>query len=303
MTMLIAVAASIIATDGLSNRFPQIAALEAKLGRPAMCDGCHIGAPGEPQLVLWGDSHAAAISPSIRDVAHREKIPGVAFTSPGCPPLIGAQPFTRDEPKSIRCRAFQEHALASIEALPRVTTIILAGRWALATETTRFGDETRGRSFLRDSKTDRNSVTESRRAFAEALPRTVRALTKDHPKARILLIGQVPEPGFDPAECMIRAMMFDRDLSKCATVKSASRDRLRFSDSLIEQFAADDPQVGAIMLDRLTCASERCQTMMGITPLYRDVDHLSREGAVAVLRKCLTVAVQNESGCPTAVIP
>jgi hypothetical protein len=155
----------------------------------------------------------------------------------------------------------------------------------MATETARFGDEMGGRYFLRDAETREDSVAESRRTFVAAMQRTVVELERAQPRARILIIGQPPEPGFDPAQCRVRALMFGRDAHQCGFARNGTRARLRFSDALIVRLAVTDPRVDAIMLDRSMCDGDRCRTTSDGTVLYRDIDHLSATGAVLLLSR------------------
>jgi peptidoglycan/LPS O-acetylase OafA/YrhL len=281
ISVLVAAGGAILATHGFPSRYPGVAQLEREASRPSMCDGCSVGPTGSPQIVLWGDSHAAAMSPAV--VATNR--PAVEFTHSACPPFVGAQPFRTDAPRMKECRRFQEHALAAIQQLHDVTLIVLAGRWSMATETTRFGDEMGGRYFLRDAETREDSVAESRRAFVAAMQRTVAALERAQPHARILIIGQPPEPGFDPAQCQVRALMFGRDAHQCGFARNGARARLTFSDALIARMAVTDPRVDAIMLDRSMCDGDRCRTTSDGTLLYRDIDHLSATGAVLLLSR------------------
>jgi hypothetical protein len=270
----------LIVTSGLPKRFPpQVAALERAAARPTpFCMGCSIGVKGSPGIVLWGDSHAATISPAIRNLSIESGLPAVAFTRSACPPLIGATPT-----ESGHCDKFQKEAFAKIARLPDLQLIMLVGRWTMATETTRFGEEQGRRYFLRDSQSEGNSVADSRRAFRTALPRTVEALRRAHPEATILLIGQSPEPGFDAAQCLIRATMFGRSTEQCRWAWPGSLARLRVSDDAIRSLARSD-HVEAIYLEEQLCENGRCPTVRGDLPLYSDIEHLSPGGAIVLLK-------------------
>src|SRR5437588_6147940 len=51
---------------------------------------CHFGA-GQPDLLLWGDSHAAAIVPALELLAARHSRGGMWTADPGCAPLLGVR--------------------------------------------------------------------------------------------------------------------------------------------------------------------------------------------------------------------
>ncbi|MBE1188087.1 acyltransferase, partial [Escherichia coli] len=42
-----------------------------------------------PLLVSWGDSHSAALSPLLRELATRRRLPIWQASLAGCPPLLG----------------------------------------------------------------------------------------------------------------------------------------------------------------------------------------------------------------------
>ena len=264
MAVLVACGLVLWRSRGLPRRVSKdIVRLEQVANRkPQFCFGCGTGG-----TVLWGDSQAAALRPAV---------PAIAFTNPGCPPLIGAAP-------SPRCARFQQRAAHAITQLRDVKTIILAGRWSMGTETTRFGKEPGHRYFIADALTRERSVAESRRAFSSALPRTVGLLEKAQPHARIILIGEPPEPGFDVGQCVLRARMFHRSAGSCDFSSPGALARLQTSDRLIQSIADRDPKVSAIFLDRLMCTDGRCRTTAGSLPLYRDFDHLTPRAARALL--------------------
>lgn len=242
---------------------PEVAQIEEEAAHfPRACFGC-----GSGSTVLWGDSHATAMSSAI---------PGIRFSRSACPPLIGANP-------SKKCGPFNRDALQAIAKLDHVKTIVLVGRWALSTETVRFGEEEGGRYFLRDDLTREDSVAESRRAFVAALPRTVRALEKAQPGAKIVIIGQAPEPGFNVVQCLVQARLRARSESLCQFSLPGSSERVEFSNKLIESIATKDSKVTKIILSRQLCSNDKCRAASHWVPLFRDVQHLSRSGARALV--------------------
>jgi len=58
---------------------------------------CHIGVLGKPDdLVLWGDSYAAALSNGLDRAARARGLSGTAYFQAGCPPIVGLR--RRSEP-------------------------------------------------------------------------------------------------------------------------------------------------------------------------------------------------------------
>jgi hypothetical protein len=292
MGLMLISATSVLVFKGFPGRFtPDIARAEASLKFEKPCDGCAFGARGDPELVLWGDSHAMAIMPAVRDFAVANHAPAIAFTTPACPPLIGAQPSVGGRAQMAHCRMTQNKALQAIAEAHKVRTIILAARWTMASETTRFGLEQGPPYFLIDGATQATTVGDSKRALKDGLVRTVRTLARVQPEAEILLIGQVPEPGYDAAQCLIRSLSLRRSPDHCHEIPKTALQRLRYSNWLLAHLAMQYPQVSAVFLSRQLCDGSHCPTHFGAIPVYRDIDHLSQVGARILLGDCLSEAL------------
>ena len=96
------------------------------IGFDAALQRCHLGPPGSPRFVLWGDSHAAAIS---EGVAAGLDQPGVVLSLGACPAVIGwTSPALRGRDPEI-CRAQNDRVLRWIEHDPRIRTIVLSAYW------------------------------------------------------------------------------------------------------------------------------------------------------------------------------
>ena len=132
--------------------------------------------------------------------------------------------------------------------------------------------------------------------LALRLTRLLTVLQQIHPRARLLLVGQAPEPGFNTEACTVRKLMFGRDVRRCGLGVRGAADRLRFGDALITRLAAAGPNVSALLTDRLMCSGGRCPTMRDGVPLYRDHNHLSVPGALLVLTDCLDAFVGAAAG-------
>jgi hypothetical protein len=84
--------------------------------------------PGIPQVLLWGDSHAADLYPGLLDLQSRDGFGVVQWTSAGCPPT--RMVLSREQPGCTEQRA------AALAGLTRVApdTVLLAGAWELYLE-------------------------------------------------------------------------------------------------------------------------------------------------------------------------
>jgi hypothetical protein len=121
-------------TGGLPGRYPAMAKIDA-LKREQELEIC-LAAPGEstPRLVgvctdsgsaeeqvaLWGDSHATALAPALREVVGRSGYGLEVYARMRCPPLLGAAPGYRDEPAHVaECEGFNERVLQRLVGIRR----------------------------------------------------------------------------------------------------------------------------------------------------------------------------------------
>jgi peptidoglycan/LPS O-acetylase OafA/YrhL len=108
-----------------------------------------------PKILLWGDSHAAALSSGLRTL-----LPDLAqYTASACPPLLGIELESRPQ-----CKAINDFVLTQVARL-QPTQVLLHADWL---------------SYARQQGT-------------RAVGRTVREIHRVAPKAQILIIGGVPK--------------------------------------------------------------------------------------------------------------
>jgi peptidoglycan/LPS O-acetylase OafA/YrhL len=123
---------------------------------------CMIGS-GPPTSAIWGDSHAAAMSPGIAEALAQSTV--VASTG-GCPPGLGQVSVL---PGSLGPKACAERNRAVFEWLgrqPQITTVVLVARW-------------------------RKYAALANRNHWRGIQAAVTALTGK----RVLIVAGVPEPG------------------------------------------------------------------------------------------------------------
>ena len=83
---------------------------------------CHIGPPGRPRVLLWGDSHAAAISEAVSNGLGS---PGVVVSTGACPPVLG----WRGTADPAGCTAINRRALHMAESNTGIRTVVLSAFW------------------------------------------------------------------------------------------------------------------------------------------------------------------------------
>jgi peptidoglycan/LPS O-acetylase OafA/YrhL len=279
MTSLVGVGVTVSLFAGFPLRYGAEAAKAEKairFGMPRACDGCTVGDP-PAQVVLWGDSYARPLTPTVQAYARENGLSAIIFTRNACPSLSGAARAGGGD-----CVAFQHHVAGRLEKLhPKL--IILASRWSISSETTRFGTEVGPRYFLTDGKVEVRTVAQSRQVLHDSLFRTVAMLHSSHPGALILLVGQVPELGYDAERCMIAEV----NGGQCSTVPREALPRIAFGNRLLAEIASRVPNVRAVYLGKAQCKGDVCPTRINGTFLYQDPAHLSATGAALLLRPYL----------------
>lgn len=143
VSMLVAVRVS----DGWSQRLPASTVVIERVieqGRGAVClrdfgdvdilrnETCLPGPKGKPAIAILGDSHAAALSGGLTELAIEQGVRPLFYVKSACTPLAGVtvqQPWHLNQP--IECASYLRKAVAEITADPDIKLVVLAAYWAL----------------------------------------------------------------------------------------------------------------------------------------------------------------------------
>ena len=283
----VALALAVVFTAGLPGRFGHetLAILAAE--EPATtCDPasipsadlglvCTIGShgSGSPSFVVWGDSHAGAISPAVERAALKYGLSGELSVMNDCPPLPG---LVRARWADGSCERRNDAMLPHLRAAG-IKTVILAARWAAGLDAVDGYGAGRSHLFWQyDGESRERSLEENRRVFRRALIRTVAILRADG--LRVVVVGPVPESSFPVAEMLARRRLRGRPVEPGPTMAAFEmRNRL-----VLDTFRSS-PGAEYVFPHQLLCTGgERCAIVRDGRPLYSDDDHLSRLGAESV---------------------
>lgn len=244
---------------------------------------CRFGSPGlEITYAVIGDSHAAAIRPAVEASGIMGVAAGTLYWKPACPFLDGA--VMPDHPEHAACTEYKDRMWREIERSPNLRTIVLAGRWPyqiLGTEPESGGSN---RTLMVDAQSAVISQEESRRAFARSLTRTIDRLQKLGRK--VIVIGSVPEPGFDVPHNVATALHLGREAAS-GIRRDAVEERLTVADNLVQSVVSRHPQARFLPIWEAICGRTDCPIERGGVPIYYDDDHLSYKGAVEVVGPAL----------------
>lgn len=266
-----------------------------KGGQPKVCEQLQ---PNATQwILLAGDSHATAISPIFIEIAHDLGYHAAVASALGCPmaeiPLIDA-----DGPRD-HCKVFVDHTLDWLAEHP-TALVVLANRSPVNTNPSLwFYDETSrgslskcaGTTFGKKAK-NCISETEAVKLWETGLRKVADKIEAHH--TPLFLMATVPEHQHDVMDC-VKPYQVDTD---CAQTPLALVEQRRRPALSVEQTLAEgDPMISFWDPLSLFCDETRCYQWKDGVFLYRDDDHLSKDGTLR-LQAPLQDAIKNVMASP-----
>lgn len=228
---------------------------------------CHFGPQnGAARALVWGDSHASALIPALKDGAGKYDF---SITQAG---YAGCLPFYRKE-NTPGCRAFNERVTQLLNH-ESFSDVVLVARWSLYVYGQRNGDT--GPS-IHDPATGNYDRAAAERIFAEGVNALVQQLRAGG--HRVWLVKEVPLQEFNVPYRLSRLAMLGRPTDKEGLPLAEHLQRQAYISSVFEQIAAADS--GVQLLDpapRLCDENGWCRVELGGQSLYTDDNHLSIVG-------------------------
>ncbi|WP_081161476.1 acyltransferase family protein [Ensifer aridi] len=230
---------------------------------------CRIGlqSSNEPQFLVWGDSHAAAIAPAIDAAARGAGLSGMFVGRASCPPLPNAD---FGPPAAVqRCVEYNSAVMSLIEQR-KFPFVFLVGYWPKYVHRA----ELPGEGVFFDPRLEPSTADWSAPVKA-SLTSTLTKFAAQGTKA--VLVMDVPEVGYDVPEALARAAAAGRSL-EIAPPLDYTNKRQALARRVLEESARS---TGALIVDPMSaiCDAFRCHVIRDGTVLYEDGDHLSAKGA------------------------
>jgi peptidoglycan/LPS O-acetylase OafA/YrhL len=252
---------------------------KARLDRP----GCRFGAAADARdydILVWGDSHADAITPGIVAWAKARGLSVREATKGGCPPLVDVRAVAPRRGEIPGCRETTPFLLKEIAANPNLKLIVLAARWPMYADPSVVYDPDSPPITLQDAR--RRSTAAY--PLGQALDRMLSAIAATHTRARVVIVGPVPELTFNPPDCVAQALHLGRGEAVCRDAPAAlPLIRARKAEREIREALRRHPQATAIFPSDDLCTAASCLIARHGTLLYFDDDHLSASGARMLL--------------------
>jgi peptidoglycan/LPS O-acetylase OafA/YrhL len=203
------------------------------------------------EVLLWGDSHAAALVPIVNSLCRKYSIRGVAAMYAATAPLVGYE----SESSALKedCIVYSDSVIEFIRS-NHIGNVLLAAKWG---------------GYVDDSGTER---------IRSALVQTIGALKEVNP--RIYVVRQVPKPRLDVPRALAIALIQGRDLNRVGVPSAAYWKEFQRQNPCFLGLSSEYPSVNILDPSELFLGSAGiCRFEQGGKALYCDASHLSAAGA------------------------
>lgn len=241
---------------------------------------------GEPSdFLFWGDSHAEAMRYGLDLAARAAGQSGVFAGTGGCPPIRQL----RRSPEDRRCTKMNQSVWAFLKARNDLPVVVLAARWTLSVEGTRYRQEAGspvslewfGNPDAEPSSGDNAALMEN------GLMVTVEEIIATG--REVVILGPIPEVGLDVPNLMARREMLRWTAQPPELTEADFVERAEKTEEILMRVAANFDGARYLRLSDLFCADGTCSlTDQNGLPLYIDDDHISRQAAGDLLPKRLS---------------
>lgn len=255
---------------------------------PSAASFCNVSLPAD-RVALIGDSHAAALAPALRTLAHDHALGFVQLTKVSCPMLIGVTRRILNYPEHAHeCAAFNDSVLKRLYTDADIKVVFVAGYWSAP-----FAEEADGQRFVAADHSGAVVTTvQSRYYLRDGLAATVKDLLAAG--KTVVLLEDAPILKFDPVRAVATETIPMRkrlaallNLPQEGDGHSVSDSLLANKDDLARQYinavAKDYPLVTVIDPATTLCPSGRCHYRGNGNLYYIDSQHLSAAGATRTL--------------------
>lgn len=214
-----------------------------------LCDNTH---DNKAKVLIWGDSHAAALSRGLRSL-----FPSVVqYTATECPPLVDSESIASWRP---RCTEVNSFVMQEVERF-KPNKIFLHAYW----------------TFYEQHNPAVN------------VGKTIDAIRRVSPSSEIFIIGGVPQ--WSTRGLPVILLMNHIKLDKEAYLSNASLGPLEALDTKL-RLSADSKGVSYLSAVESLCKEGKCQIVAKLNnrfqPTARDYGHLTEAGAVLLAKKLL----------------
>lgn len=237
---------------------------------------CRIGGgPQPPSFLVWGDSHTPTYGKAIHSSAAQYGVSGILTFANGCPSLLNVDPIPQST--EIPCGDYNQMVLAYLRQHPEINTVILASRWTIRIESTRYKQEEGVIIRLTDTLNQAPKTASSEYIFKLGLTRTISTLQEMG--RDVIIIAPLPEIGYDVPSATFIASRTGRDVNQI--IAPSQEEYLKRNRRTLEILEDYKKKYGIQVIEpwKALCQGGYCRATVDGIPLYRDDDHLSVFGS------------------------
>ncbi|NDU99481.1 acyltransferase family protein [Pseudoroseicyclus tamaricis] len=257
----------------------------ARSGPLTGLETCAIGPEGDPEVLIWGDSHLRALMDGLGLAALESGTPGLIVWHAGCPPLFGLSKVesAATPAEDAACLRDTEVMRAALPQLPAlgIERLLLVGRWTYYAQGTGIGIDAGNTIALHPAPGSPLPEAPQAELYAGAWALTEEEIRRSIPELHVL--RQVPEiPDFDSRE--LARLIAHRKIGAGAlaqrSVAPSEQLAARVRDAEAPVWAlANAGQIHLIDPWPALCP-EVCSAQIGGVPVYHDNNHLTNRGAL-----------------------
>jgi hypothetical protein len=230
---------------------------------------CKFGIDGAvTQVALWGDSHGESLRGGFDGAAEKAHRTGVFLGSYGCVPQLGIE-----RPDVPECSRVNDAIIRYLVSVRSIRTVILAGRWGLWAEGSRYKREPGTPVFLTSAS---GVPMDNHAALAAGLERAIAELIVAG--KQVWLVGPIPEIGYDVPHALYIDLLGISGGTDVRPTLEEFNDRESFVRELFSAITKKYP-VRVVWPHRSLCGARLCEVQRNGLPLYFDDQHLTRSAA------------------------
>lgn len=246
---------------------------------------CHIGPEGDPEVLIWGDSHVVALSAGLEAAARSAGVPTLVVWQLGCAPVfgLGKDESFQPELEDRKCETANMSLQQGLEELPDFKAVLLVSRWAYHIE---------GRGVGLDAETttklfpaiDGLSANDQPQLFAKAIYSTIVELEKR--SERVFVLEHPPEISnylsyFLARDTALRGMD-DGELLARTLVHSEDLEQRMYNTNQALKPVLGRPSVTLLETWPEFCRGTICSAMKDGKAAYHDNNHVTITTALAL---------------------
>lgn len=251
----------------------------------------------EPPVLLYGDSHADALTISFHSALLSRGLKGIKISNQNCEPIVN---FYRKEntlePIKKKCEASHFSLMNLIQAM-QIKHIIILNRWSFRLfpvedkiTSLNFDNEEGGIEYVKNYREYYSKTKDGFDISGEAKKMAFREFINGFldNDVKVKLIYPIPEVGWHLSKLNTIKLNFENKIPETlSTSLEVFKKRQSFSYEILDSIG-NHKLLERIYPSSIFCDSDlkgRCIVQTGGTPLYYDSDHLSNEGAKFLINK------------------